>query len=85
LSRQRICHADLSVFGYELLFRDGAADKANMRDEDEATALVIVDTLMEIGLQQMVGSHLAFVNVSRNFMLSDFCEALPGSYFPGTA
>src|SRR5215470_13369606 len=77
LSRQPICHADLSIFGYELLFRDSDTNKANIRDEDEATAQVVVNTLMEIGLDQMVGSHVAFINVSRNFLLSDFCEALP--------
>ncbi len=77
LSRQPICHPDLTVLGYELLFRDSDTDKANIRDEDEATAQVIVNTFMELGLQQMVGSHLAFINVSKNFLLSDFCEALP--------
>ena len=77
LSRQPICHADLTMFGYELLFRDSDADRAIIRDEDEATAQVVVNTLMEIGLQQMVGNHNAFINVSRDFLLSDFCEALP--------
>jgi EAL and modified HD-GYP domain-containing signal transduction protein len=77
LSRQPICHADLSIFAYELLFRDSEADKASIRDEDEATAQVVVNTLMEIGLHQMVGNQLAFINVSRNFLLSDLCEALP--------
>src|SRR5436190_22030177 len=77
LSRQPICHPDLKVLGYELLFRDSDADKANVRDPEEATAQVIVNALMEIGLDQMVGPHLAFINVSRKFLLSDFCEALP--------
>src|SRR5215472_5700349 len=77
LSRQPICHADLSIFGYELLFRDSEDNRATIRNVDEATAQVVVNTLMEIGLQQMVGTHQAFINVSRDFLLSDFCEALP--------
>jgi EAL and modified HD-GYP domain-containing signal transduction protein len=67
----------MSTVGYELLFRDSEADRASFRDEDEATAQVIVNTFMEIGLQEMVGPHLAFINVSPKFILSDFCEAMP--------
>jgi EAL and modified HD-GYP domain-containing signal transduction protein len=67
----------MSPFGYELLYRDGDANSATIRDEDEATAQVVVNTLMETGLRQMVGDHLAFINVSKNFVLSDFSESLP--------
>jgi len=67
----------MTTVGYELLFRDNEADRASFRDEDEATAQVIVNTFMEIGLQEMVGPHLAFINVSPKFIVSDFCEALP--------
>jgi EAL and modified HD-GYP domain-containing signal transduction protein len=77
LSRQPIYQADLRQLGYELLFRDSEADRASIKDEDEATAQVVVNTFMEIGLDEMVGSGLAFINVSRNFVLSDFCESLP--------
>ena len=67
----------MSTWAYELLFRDSEADQATFRDEDEATAQVVVNTFMEIGLQEMVGPHLAFINVSPKFIMSDFCEALP--------
>src|SRR5215813_3330235 len=77
LSRQPIYKADMDIFGYELLFRDGDANRAEMRDEDEATAQVIVNTFMEIGLQEMVRDRRACINVSTKFVLSDFCEALP--------
>jgi c-di-GMP phosphodiesterase len=77
LSRQPIYRADMSIFAYELLFRDSESDRATFRDEDEATAQVIVNTFMEIGLVDLVGSNLACINVSRRFILSDFCESLP--------
>ncbi len=77
VSRQPICRPDRTIHGYELLFRDDENDRARIRNDDEATAQVIVNTFMEIGLQEMVGSHLAFINVSPNFLLGDFCEALP--------
>jgi len=77
LSRQPIYRSNLQIFGYELLFRDGDADEARFRDEDEATAQVIVNTFMEIGLHEMVGDRRACINVSSKFILSDFCDALP--------
>src|SRR5215510_1747606 len=77
LSRQAIYRADMEIFGYELLFRDGVANRAEIRDEDEATAQVIVNTFMEIGLHEMVRDRRACINVSTKFVLSDFCEALP--------
>src|ERR1700722_9903820 len=77
LSRQPIYGANTALAGYELLFRDSDSDKARIRDEDEATAQVVMNTFMEIGLNKAVGPHLAFINVSKNFLLSDFCEALP--------
>ena len=79
LSRQPIYRADLSPFGYELLFRDSDTDRATIRNEDEATAQVVVNTFMEMGLSQMVGDGLAFINVSKNFVLSNYCESLPPS------
>jgi EAL and modified HD-GYP domain-containing signal transduction protein len=76
LSRQPICHVDFTVFGYELLFRDSDADEAKIADGEKATAQVVVN-LMEIGVKQMVGNHQAFINVSSDFLLKDFSEALP--------
>jgi c-di-GMP phosphodiesterase len=77
LSRQPIYRSNMQIFGYELLFRDSDADQAKFRDEDEATAQVIVNTFMEIGLYEMVGDRRASINISPKFILSDFCEALP--------
>ncbi len=77
LSRQPICRTDRTIHAYELLFRDNDADYASFRDDDQATVQVIVSAFMEIGLAELVGPHLAFINVSPNFLLSDFCEALP--------
>jgi c-di-GMP phosphodiesterase len=77
LSRQPIYRADMNPYGYELLFRDSDADTATIRNEDEATAQVVVNTFMEMGLNQMVGDRLAFINVSKNFVLGNFCDSLP--------
>src|SRR2546425_838218 len=77
LSRQPIYHADTSVFGYELLFRDSDVDSASYADGSKATAQVIVNAMMEIGMDQMVGRHLAFINFERQLLMGGYCEALP--------
>src|SRR5438093_1215597 len=77
VSRQPIYRADLSQLGYELLFRNSDQDVASFSDGDQATAEVIVNTFMEIGLDEMVGRHLAFINFDRNLILGGYCECLP--------
>jgi c-di-GMP phosphodiesterase len=76
VSRQPIYQADMTVFGYELLFRDGDTDHAVITDGAKATAQVIVNT-WEIGMDAMVGRHLAFINFERNMLMGDYCESLP--------
>ena len=77
VSRQPIYRADCSELGYELLFRNRNEDRASFSDGDQATAEVIVNTFMEIGLNEMVGKHLAFINFDRNLILGNYCECLP--------
>jgi EAL and modified HD-GYP domain-containing signal transduction protein len=76
LGRQPIFGADMHVLGYELLFRATRENAAVITDGDRATADVL-NRCTEFGLQDLVGSHLAFVNFGRNFLLSGYCEALP--------
>jgi EAL and modified HD-GYP domain-containing signal transduction protein len=77
VSRQPIYNADMAELGYELLFRDSDVDRASFTDGDEATATVIVNTFMEIGLDVLVGPHLAFINFDRNLILGNYCDCLP--------
>jgi EAL and modified HD-GYP domain-containing signal transduction protein len=77
VSRQPIYCADWSQLGYELLFRTSDEDVASFSDGDQATAEVIINTFMDIGLDKMVGRHLAFINFDRNLVLGNYCECLP--------
>src|SRR4029078_8291962 len=77
VSRQPIFRDDMDIIGYELLFRDCAINFAIFSDGDRATAQTILNSCSEIGVQQIVGSYPAFINFSRNFLLTDYCEALP--------
>ena len=77
LGRQPICNSNVETIGYELLFRHADVDRAMFEDGDRATADVLVNTLVEIGLEKIVGPHRAFINFTRNFLLGPFCELLP--------
>ena len=77
VSRQPIYRADMREFGYELLFRDGDTTTATFTNGDHATANIIVNTFMDIGLSEVVGKSLAFINFERNLILGSYCESLP--------
>jgi EAL and modified HD-GYP domain-containing signal transduction protein len=77
VARQPICALNQKTLGYELLFRNSFENRAVIGDADLATAQVIVNSFMEIGLDKIVGSSLAFINVTREFILGDNCRSLP--------
>lgn len=77
VARQPIYESTQRTFGYELLFRDSNTNTASIGDPDQATAQVIVNSFLEIGFDRMVGSALAFINVTDQFIPSGNCESLP--------
>src|SRR5215471_12187872 len=77
VSRQPIYREDMAELGYELLFRNSDKNQASFSDGDEATAEVIVNTFMDIGLDAMVGPAMAFINFDRNLILGNYCDCLP--------
>ena len=73
VGRQPIYNRKLDVYAYELLFRDAAdAAGANVRDGDQATSQVILNTFLDIGAEQVVGSRLAFLNLTRGFIVGEY-------------
>ena len=77
VGRQPIYGGDVDVFAYELLYRGGDSNQANFVDGDSATANVMLNTMLEIGLEQIVGNRLAFINMTSNLILGQLCETLP--------
>jgi EAL and modified HD-GYP domain-containing signal transduction protein len=74
VARQAIFDKDLNVYAYELLFRsNNKQTDSRVVDAwgDEATSLVINHTFMELGIERVIGNHLAFVNLTRKFILTD--------------
>lgn len=68
LARQPIYDSRLRVAGYELLFRAGPTDVAQFADGDKATSEVITSSVVDIGLDSLVGAHPAFINATSGFL-----------------
>jgi EAL and modified HD-GYP domain-containing signal transduction protein len=72
VGRQPIFDAALEVQAYELLYRAGEHGHAGGGAVgDAATAQVIVNSLLEIGLDTLVGKHVAFINMTRAFLTGE--------------
>jgi EAL and modified HD-GYP domain-containing signal transduction protein len=77
IGRQPIYDRKLHVYAYELLFRAASDNSANFTDGDQATTDVIVNTFLEIGLDNIVGNRLAFINLTRSFFVGEHTISLP--------
>jgi EAL and modified HD-GYP domain-containing signal transduction protein len=77
VGRQPILGPNLKTIGYEVLYRNCEVGQAIFTDESVATATVLLNTYLDIGLEHVVGSHLAFLNIPKQFILERYCEALP--------
>ena len=81
VARQPIFDRKLNVYAYELLYRFGAEAKAYVYpDGDRATAEVIADTLLLIGLGTLTGGKKAFINFTENLLKSDIANILPKDF-----
>ncbi len=73
VGRQQIYNRDLEVAAYELLFRTSQENRATIVDGDMATSQLLVNAVIEIGLENLAFGRPAFVNFTRNFIVGD-CE-----------
>ena len=67
VARQPILDATGTVFGYELLYRDGG--EAPPEREDLAGARVLTDAVVNLGLETVTGGKPAFLNLTRPLLL----------------
>jgi EAL and modified HD-GYP domain-containing signal transduction protein len=76
LARQPILGRDQQLLAFELLFRAAGEDEdAKLTDGAAATAAVISHA-SQLGMEQVVGDQLAFVNVDAVVLMSDFVRFL---------
>jgi len=76
LARQPILNRSQRLVAYELLYRNAEVHEARVMDGTHATASVIAHA-SELGMEQVVGDQLAFVNVDTTGLMSDFIHFLP--------
>ena len=74
IGRQPVFDRDSRVVGHELLFRDADVQHARVVSGAAATAQVLLASL-DLGLTELVGDGLAFVNLPRPFLVGGI--ALP--------
>src|ERR671914_1731239 len=77
LGRQPIFDTSLRLAGYELLYRAGADGTAAVEDHDDATRQVLVNALVHLGMNEVLGAHRGFVNVTRSWLANGLYRALP--------
>jgi c-di-GMP-related signal transduction protein len=78
VARQAIFDRDRRVYGYELLFRSRVEQSEFDGTEGGlATQQVLANSLLVIGLENLVGSKKAFVNFGRGPLLQGWHASLP--------
>jgi EAL and modified HD-GYP domain-containing signal transduction protein len=77
LGRQPILDREEQIAAYELLFRTGPLHGARVEDDLFATAAVINHAFTELGLEQVLGRHPGFINLSASLLMSDVIGLLP--------
>jgi EAL and modified HD-GYP domain-containing signal transduction protein len=78
LARQPILGRDERLVAYELLFRAaGEHVDARLTDGAAAATAAVISHASQLGMEQVVGEQLAFVNVDEVVLMSDFVRFLP--------
>ena len=77
LGRQPILNSKQQTIAYELLFRSKDSVTNTNSDDLSATSTVIVNTLSQFGLEQVLGKKDGFLNVSTSLLMSETIELLP--------
>ena len=76
LARQPILNREQELVAYELLFRSAAAGPANVTNDLFATASVMAHAA-ELGMENVIGASLGFLNVNAAVLTSDIVRFLP--------
>lgn len=77
IGRQPIFNRRDEVYAYELLYRSQVTSHAGDIDLDVATSQVIMNAFVEIGLENIVGHRLAFINMTRQFLVTPELMCFP--------
>jgi len=76
VGRQPIYTRDLDVYAYELM-PHLTSDTEESPSADTITSQVIINSFMEIGIDNLVGKEIAFLTLTEHFLHSDYELPLP--------
>ena len=71
VGRQPIFNRRQQVVAYELLYRADISNHASFDDGDLATTEVLINSILDIGLHNIVGKRTAFFNLTGGFIRGD--------------
>lgn len=71
LARQAIHDAGQRLLGYDLLFHSKELNKPLLPREIADPAQILVSALLDMGLQDVVGKKLAFINLTKRYVLGE--------------
>lgn len=77
VGRQAILDRESQVVAYELLYRGARSANGEPFDELAATAHVLVNTVANLGIESVVGSHTMYVNCTQDVLDLPLHELLP--------
>lgn len=77
LGRQPILNRNEELVAYELLFRSTGTQTANVTDASQATASVIINTLIGFGIEDILGKYKGFINLELELLMDDSLHILP--------
>ena len=77
VARQPILDRSQSVYAYELLYRSGWNNSYDATSSVRATTDVVLNALLHIGMDRLVGGKQAFVNFDRELLMGELAGLLP--------
>lgn len=76
IARQPIFGENMSLYGYELLYRDSDNNFFEGPDDDSATA-ILMDNFFSFGFYKLIDNTRGFINFSEKLLLSEAPTLLP--------
>ena len=77
VARQPIFTKNEHIFAYELLYRDSGANAFPNIDGDFATLEVLTHSFLTIGINNLVGDKLCFINFTENLLDNTVFDKIP--------
>ena len=79
VARQPIFTKNEHIFAYELLYRNGMDNSYPLMDGDVATLDVLTNSFLTIGINELAGDKLCFINFTENLLDKVVLNKLPSN------